>query len=80
VVGGCKPHSLVQGGLWQSASDSPAQLGPSEVQKTKLMDQVLALFLCCYLSLISSGRLVNQAWESLFDCVPGLACSHNITL
>jgi hypothetical protein len=51
-----------------------------EVQETKLMDQVLTLFLYPYPSSIGSGLLGNQAWKFLFGCTVILVRNLELTL
>jgi hypothetical protein len=76
----CKLHSLMQGVLRWSASYGHTHLRPSEIQKSKLMDQALTLFLYRYPSLVSSDRLGSQAWEFLFGHIPSPEHNHELDL
>jgi hypothetical protein len=54
VVGGHNLHSLKQGGLQRSTNYGSTHHRPSEVRKSKLMDQALTPFLYRYPSPVTN--------------------------
>jgi hypothetical protein len=64
----------MQGALRRGANYGQAQLRPSELQKSKLIDQALALLLCLFPSPIGCSHHVHLARELRFGYVPGPAC------
>jgi hypothetical protein len=66
--------------LQRGANYGHAQLRPSELQKSKLIDQALTLLLRPFPLLIGGSLLVNQARELCFSCIPGLARSRELAL
>jgi hypothetical protein len=78
MVGGNKPHSLVQGASWWGADYSQTQLSPPNPQKSKLLDQAHALPLDLFPLSVGVGYLINQARMFCLSHAPGLACNRKL--